>query len=375
MKKRIGIITITDYNNYGNRLQNYATQEFLKIMGHDTITIKNTVEKKNNTNNSSIKKIADKKISEIATILLTKIKNKKNRKIFSKIFSIRKRRFIDFTKKYIKETEYTISINNIDESFLEEFDYFVSGSDQVWNPIFRNASPIDFMTFAPKKKRIAFSPSFGISTIPNEYKERYTNWLNDIAALSVREETGAKIIKELTGRNAEVLVDPTLLLSREDWLKITSKPKGKPTQKYLFTYFLGDISNNNKEWINSVAKQGNLEVVNLMDFHNKDMYVVDPSEFIDLIYSATLVCTDSFHGSVFSIIMETPFIVFDRVENNEVKMSSRIETLLKTIQLEDRHFNRISNDNNIFQIDFTHTKNIILKEQTKAYKYLTKAFQ
>lgn len=370
MEKKIGIITIIDYGNFGNRLQNYATQEVLKKFGYTPVSIKNKVLNSSSDNITLFDKLKDRNIKDMLLSIINKVKNNKN----AKLIKLRKERFVEFTNRNIFESNYIISSDQIPNDLSDGFEYFVTGSDQIWNPDFRNASPIDFLEFAPKEKRVAFSPSFGISAIPVQYLTKYTTWLTEMHALSVREEAGAQIIKDLTGREAEVLVDPTLMLSRDEWLKIANEPKGKPKQKYLLTYFLGEIGDEKKSWIEKIAKESNLEVVNLLDTKNKDIYVVDPSEFIDLINTASLMCTDSFHGSIFSIIMETPFIIFDRIEKGESKMSSRIDTLLRIMKLENRHFNRISNKDDIFQADFTHTDEIILNERIKVSEYLTSAF-
>ena len=235
----------------------------------------------------------------------------------------------------------------------------------MWNPDFRFASPFDFLTFAPQKKRIALSPSFGVSKIPNQYTAQYTTWLNEMHALSVREEAGAKIIKELTGRDADVLVDPTMLLSKEEWLNIARPSAGKPSKTYLLTYLLGEVGVERKKWISNLSKKYDLEVINLLDTKNEPIYITDPSEFIDFIHSASIVCTDSFHGVIFSIIMETPFIVFDREERKQSKMGSRIETLLKKMQFENRYYKMNQSIEAVLDINFAHTKDIILNEQDK----------
>ena len=107
-------------------------------------------------------------------------------------------------------------------------------------------------------KRIAYAPSFGISKIPEEYIDRYKTWLSEMYKLSVREEAGAKIIKELTGRDAVVLVDPTLMLTKEKWLSISKRAKNKPEGKYLLNYFLGSVSKETKKKIKSIATKNKL---------------------------------------------------------------------------------------------------------------------
>lgn len=250
--------------------------------------------------------------------------------------------------------------------------YFVIGSDQVWNPYYRYGSPIDFLTFAPKYKRIAYAPSFGISSIPDEYIEDYKLWLSEMDSLSVREEVGAKIIKKLTGKDSIVLVDPTIMLSKEKWLSVSKSSVNKPQNKYLLTYFLGEVSQKKRKRIRKIASDNKLEIVNLAYIKDKDRYATDPGEFIDYINSATVFLTDSFHGAVFSILMEKPFIIFERDEKIP-SMNSRIDTLLSTFNLKSRKWENILGNDDIFNVDYSHVTPILEFERNKALNYLKEA--
>lgn len=191
--KKVGIITINDNNNYGNRLQNYAVQEVLKKINVEHITLKN--EPATNTKNK---------------YLLRKIKSLLNKGTYSKIIG-RKECFekfnanINFSSKKI--TPY---------SKLDEYDYFVVGSDQVWNPKFGRLRDVDLLSFAKPEQRIAFSTSFAIDELPEECKNKTKKELEKFKAISVREDRGKEIVEELTGRkDVQVLVDPTMLLTSE----------------------------------------------------------------------------------------------------------------------------------------------------------------
>ncbi|MFE5039683.1 polysaccharide pyruvyl transferase family protein [Peribacillus simplex] len=375
--KKIGILTINDYNNYGNRLQNYAAQEVLKSLGYHVETVINNTDfnKKNNKSNISnnkiqkIKKITPQKILKKVALLL------RNNYFYNKrLETFRNQRikvFKEFTSSYIIETDISITESNIPNEIVDRYDYFVTGSDQVWNPNYRKGSPIDFLTFAPKNKRIAFAPSFGVSEIPKEYHQNYKKWLTEMHGLSVREEAGAKIIKNLTGRNATVLIDPTLMLTKEKWLSISKLPLNKPKGKYLLTYFLGDISRERKKYIKEIAENNDLQIVNLLQIKEKFAYMAGPDELIDYISTASILCTDSFHGAVFSILLETPFIIYDRENQSSThSMNSRIDTLLSTFRLESRLAKNIKNNKEIFEVDFSHVQAILDEERRKTYGYL-----
>lgn len=347
--KKIGILTINDNNNYGNRLQNYAVQETLKKRNFNVETINNQKD-----------------------IVGIKVLNKKIKNILKKFFQVkdstkRYNYFINFNK-YIKFSKFSIDLNHIPTNLSNEYDCFVTGSDQVWNPNFNRMSDIDFLMFAPKEKRNSFSASFGISEIPENMREYYKNRLSQLNHISVREDRGKEIIKELTERDdIEVLVDPTMLLTAEEWDKVSKKPKQLKTNKYILNYFLGNLSEERKNEINRIAKENDCEVINMLD-KNDPFYITGPSEFLYLEKNAFLVCTDSFHSCVFAILYDRPFIIFER-EDNVVNMNSRIETLLTKFKLQNRKFKgKIIEDD--LKHDYTKVYEILKKEREKADKFL-----
>lgn len=373
--KKIGLLTLNGYFNYGNRLQNYALQEVLKDLNFSVDTILNydANYRKKSVETSKIEKI--KKLKNKSAYEIFKLVNKKiENKLYSDLRQQRTEVFKSFSLQYINETEFSITEDNIPDDLAERYDYFVTGSDQVWNPNFRMGSPIDFLTFAPPEKRISYAASFGVSEIPEEYIDDYRKWLSEMAHLSVREEAGAKIIKDLTGREATVSLDPTMLLTKEKWLSISKVATDKPMTGYLLTYFLGEIPKERVQQLKDIAKRNDLEIVNLAQIKDKTAYLSGPSEFIDYINSASVFCTDSFHGAVFSILLDTPFIVYER-EGNTPSMNSRIETLLKTFNLESRSADNINIKSNtqIFEVDYSHTVPILENERNKSLSYLKKA--
>lgn len=365
--KKVGIITITGYHNYGNMLQNYATQEVIKELGFHPVTIDNAVVP------------TAYKIKPPNVTMLTKIRKRLDRLIHKK--SIREYReyqhkkkkiFAAFKAAHIEHTEYCISENNIPEDLSDSFDFFVTGSDQVWNPYYRLGSGIDFLSFAPPCKRIAYSPSFGVSEIPEILKAQYSVWLKEMHRLSVREESGAGIISELTGRNAPVLIDPTLMLTKEKWLAIAKEAPAKPEKQYLLTYFLGTVPQKYRNKIQSMVEDNDLEIVNLLDLGQKQHFLAGPGEFIDYFHSAAVIVTDSFHGTVFSILMEKPFLVTDRT-GNIAPINSRIETLLSMFGLKSRRMDRLPSNQDIFSIEYSHVAETLDAERKKTILYLREA--
>lgn len=352
--KSVGILTINDYNNYGNRLQNYAVQEAIRHCGCKAETIQN----KKGYYNGNHKVLLKNNIKNF----IKKYSNKPNHK--------RSSSFLEFNKN-IDMSSIMIDLKHIDMMLSKKYDYFITGSDQVWNPKFERLTDIDLLSFANDNQKISFSASFGISALPEDKKEYTKQNLQTFKAISVRENAGKKIVEELTDRtDVEVLVDPTMLLSAEEWDKISKKPKNLKNNKYILNYFLGELPESWRKEINRVAKENNCEVINILN-PNDPFYQTGPSEFLYLEKNAFLVCTDSFHSSVFSIIYDTPFIIFER-QDKLVSMNSRIDTLLSKFNLQNRRFNeKITED--LLRCNYKDAKRTLEKEKEKSFNFLRRA--
>ena len=283
---------------------------------------------------------------------------------------IRKEKFEKFTNKHIKTTDYTITPTKIKKDINNDFDFFIVGSDQVWNPTWR-LSNIDLLSFADSNKRIAFSASLGVDQIPDDKKEEVFKELKKFKAISVREDKGKQLVENLTKRNdIETIVDPTMLLKKEQWEEIMEKPKQLQNKKYILNYFLGDTSKKIKNEIKKIAKKNNCEIVDVLNKKDK-FFETNPSEFLYLEKNAFLICTDSFHSCIFAILFDIPFIIFDR-QNSINSMNSRIETLLNKFELEDRKYNgEISSK--YLEHNYKKSYDILEKERKKALRFLDKA--
>lgn len=354
--KKIAILTINDNRNLGNRLQNYAVQIFLNERGYIPETIKVFTWKES----------IFKKIKNFFRILC---------KFFVKKNSFeREMNFYNFNKKYIKLSKYSIKQNKINKKINKYYDFFIAGSDQIWNPNFPTTSDVFFLTFANKEKRISFSASFGVDSIPSYLKEYYAERINGLNKISVRENQGKMIIENLTGRNdVTVLLDPTMLINKEKWNEIIRKPKFLDKlilKKYILTYFLGELSDERKKEIHRVAEENNCKIINILD-KNSPFYSSGPREFLYLEKNAFLICTDSFHSTVFAILFNTPFVVFDR-EDSEMKMNSRLDTLLKKFSLEDKWFNNTITDD-MLKANYYIVDKVLKSEREKAREFIKKA--
>ena len=228
---KVMILTIYDpIPNFGNKLQNYAVQECLEKYSNEVTT---AVYAMNMWESSVMTRI---KFYLHRIIGFTGIGNKE----YWEFKAGKMRSFASFNKKYLK-TEYVDTIDGLDA----KADYFAVGSDQVWNPLWYQYDPIKkdlfLLTFCQNHKKVCISPSFGIGELPEKCRSAFARYISEIPNLSVREEAGKRIIKTLTDKEAEVLIDPTLMLSKTDWDKISKRPKfydGKC--KYVLTYFWGE---------------------------------------------------------------------------------------------------------------------------------------
>ena len=333
---KIGIVTIYDFYNQGNRLQNYALEQVLIKMGHEVETFA----------------ITPKKIY----IFYLKL---------GKLFPCKRTRRIKNCQKWSDKYLHQRIIDSCTFEELKEraksFDYFVVGSDQVFNPRIIADENVTFLKFVEKEKALAYAPSFGVEKLADELKPKFVEGLSHISGLSVRENEGAKLIKELIGKDVPVLVDPTMLLTKEDW---ESFSKLKPVkEKYILTYFLNPKSEYKKK-VKKIAKENNLKVININSNLDK-YYTSDPCEFVGLMRNADMICTNSFHGTVFSIMLEKPFIYFDTSRDTK----SRIKTLLSKMHLENRNNLKIDK-NDYFSVDFSFAKNQLEEERKKSAEFL-----
>lgn len=364
--KRIGIVTFHTAINYGVYLQCYALQERIKYFGYDAYIIdyrKRTDDAVTvNKSASFIKKIIENKKS---IFKINKIfgyfKMKKIKK--SNLYQKRIKKFHDFSNKYHQLTQYCESYEEVN-SIGKDFDACVCGSDQIWNPLYTKCNPVFFLKFMPENKRIAYAPSIGTGDIPLEMRNEFAEAVAGMSFLSVREKDGADIIKELTGLNAKVVVDPTLLLHKNDWLKLISEDKEK--EPYVLCYFLSR-SNNHLKILNKLKSNTGLNVIQIPMAYEE---YVSPTgkhcyasinEFITLFHNAEFILTDSFHGVVFSVIFNRNFYAIKRSDTGR-GLHSRIDNFLKKLDLSER----IVTDKNCDLIDITITNysraNNILEE-------------
>lgn len=328
----IAIVTIDDYINYGNRLQNYALTTLLKNEGYNVVNGVRVYTKEEwiIRTNGKIKKMVKRMIP------FALIKNKVVRVVPKRQGLLQKReeKFVDFINGYTTLLEPVVEKKNRDAYKVlkkTEIEYAIAGSDQVWNPCYE-AKGYEFISFMPAKRRLSFAASIGVENILEDDKEYFKKRLLEMKYLSVREERAAQIIRELTGREADITLDPTLLLEKEEWEKIVRKPQIDIKDKYICTYFLGEIP----DAVRIFAQEKAMAVYCLNNEQDPELFTIDPAEFLYMIKNAEYVLTDSFHAVAFSIKFNKEFYVFNREQKGVSNMFSRIETITKRFKLENR---------------------------------------
>ena len=190
--------------------------------------------------------------------------------------------------------------------------------------------------------------------------------------ITVREDAGKRIVNQLiNNKKVYVNVDPTMLLNKNEWEEIIDKPNFDIPKKYILLYFLGAINSEYKKAIDACACSNNCEIIDLCDKNGK-YYNLGPDNFLYLEKNAFLICTDSFHSSVFGFIFNVPFVIFERCDKTMNNMGSRIDTLLSKFKLKNRKFvGKITEEN--LNHDYSEAYKILEEERKKSEPFLKKA--
>jgi len=326
---KIGILTFHTSENYGAVLQAYALQETLKrefnsseveIINYAPITTKKSYRIYKYKSNNIIKQFL---LYCLTTYYYFALKNKKN-KFYSFVNN-----FLNLSNQtYLTELEFLGNIPN--------YDVYITGSDQVFNPNNPNNKRIFFLDFPKNKsKKIAYAPSFGVTQFSDEQKEKITSFISSFDALSCRENEGANFLTKITGKKVPVVLDPVFLLSEKEWNKVIVLPKTK--DKYIFIYDL----NGGEALVkiaNKIKGKTGYKIVcctsKITAFYHidKQLYNLGPQEFLGYIKNAEYVVTDSFHGTAFSVVFNKKFYSYIAFS----KTSSRIISLLKNLGIDNR---------------------------------------
>lgn len=381
---KIGIITIVKVNNYGAELQAYATQKKLEILGYEAELIDYRYYKSWNFKDSKMSVslmplgMKDK--------ILYRIKYRLINGLVTNLFPIlngnvkrRFRRFDDFHKENSRFSRLYASMDELYKN-VPEYEVYMTGSDQVWNPSADSSIEPYFLTFAQAgKKRVSYASSFGVSSIDEKLHERFSTWLSEYDSIAVREDGGRELVKSLTGKEAEWVIDPTLLLNKEEWMCVAKDYVGIP-EKYVLIYQLS-ASTAIEQLALRIGKKKNMPVYRICKRAYgvrktdgiKNILDAGPAEFLSLIANTDCLITNSFHGTAFSINFGIPFFTIVSSTN---KNNSRMESLLGLVGLKNR---MIKDDVVISDVDvesaimFEKAHQLLNDARVKSVNYLMKA--
>jgi len=326
--KRVGIITIQKCNNFGADLQAYALGAKLRLMGYDAENIDYLFYKHPRHLGGCMEKPVlpislKNRIKEFLFPILVWLRGLRNRRLRRDCA----RRFEDWFKANVKVGREYRSVKSLYDD-PPKYDVYMVGSDQVWNPrLYSNIKPY-FLDFAPEGARcVSYASSFGVSELSGPVFYKYKQWLKKFSHIGLREKTGADIVNAMA-LNAEVahVLDPTLLLSADEWARVAVEPGERPAGKYLLLYDL-IASQETVDLARRWAERKGCLVVRIGDGS------YGPGEFVWLFANAEAVVTNSFHGTAFAIINRKPFY---SVVPKGMTNASRIESLLNSLSLQSR---------------------------------------
>lgn len=358
---KISLITLHRVTNFGSLLQTLATQQALINLGYEVevvdyipegLSFFRAIWPRNHS-------IAKKMIKFFPLLLCNCIQY----------------RIVDqFLKKYINLTP--IQYNSLQElkSQCPSADYYLSGSDQIWNT--QNNNPEEdlgayYLAYTNSKNKIAYAGSFGRDDYSNKELLNMTKWLKEYKAISVREDNGVILLKRMGIEGVHVL-DPTLLISKSEWSNIL--PIKKIKRRYIFVYNLNRNKLIEKLAIN-IAKEKNVEIVNFADTYEfvkgaNNRIVNTPIDFVSYLSQAEMVLTDSFHGVAFSINFERQFIC-----TPPPKYECRLTSILRMFGCERRMILEMNEANDLIEneIDYKKVRELLIAKRVESFSFLKEA--
>lgn len=351
---RAGVLTFHRAINYGAALQAYALVRKMNELGAQTELVDyRNPHIENSFHSFSLAKVNSPK--KAASFLLNYKKMRKKKKAFAEFAGL-----IPTGEK----------IENSAQLKKSSYDIFVSGSDQVWNPECTGFDKTYFLEFAESRQKNAYAASFGVSHLEEKYTDEVGKLIKDFKNIGVREQQGAEIVRQTAKREAEVVLDPTLLIDGNEWKKI-AKPSKYGKKKFLLVYMLLN-SPSLILFAEKLAKERGLEIICIGNGRRKNItYASDigPAEFLDLFSRAEAVVTNSFHGTAFSVNLNKDFFV--ELHNVKNSRNSRMEDILKLFGLENRLISDGAASNK--KVDFKRVNKLLDDEREKSVSFLKNA--
>lgn len=359
MKKKVGILTFQNTTNYGAQLQNFALQEYLKQSKNLTIEVINYNNENINKVERQIELPDNKSLKQIVKYFLVGKQRKEKWNNFEKF----RNKYISLTEEYNKDD--IVQIEN-------KLDYFVVGSDQVWNTDITGDDYNYMLDFIKdNSKKYSYAASIGLDNLTS--KEEIISKIKKFKQINVREETAKDLLEQNNIKDINVVIDPVFLIEKEEWinrLKLTPKEGN-----YIFVYMIDSYKENIKK-IKAFANKEHLSVIYINNnifntFGVKDVKTASPTEFLEYLYGAKYVITGSFHAVSFSLIFNKNFYY---ILNNKFKRNSRITDLIKKLDIKNRD---ITNKKKIdkYSIDYEKINIKINNEIKKSQKIIEEMTQ
>lgn len=380
--KKIGLCICYDTKNYGSMLQALATCEVLSSFGYDYEIIRYTRKKTLGLLFRSIGRIPNeikkRRFQKKCKIILSKYPK------IQKEIARRERCFEAFiTRFFYKISSKCDTFKQLKKLSLS-YDAVIVGSDQLWRPEGYSTGFYNLLFVPDNIPKISYSTSFGTQDIPNSKKRVAKKFLKRFSAISVREIQGCQIIKQLIGNTVPITLDPTLLFTSKEWKKMLGKVEIENKEKYIFCYFLGKNPEHREQALKLKALTGYRiitlphldEVVeNDFSFGDEQLFNIDPVKFFYLVEGAEYILTDSFHGTVFSILNRKKFMTFNRYsEQSKNSRNSRIDSLFTLLNLQVRRYN--GQIENIFdEIQYDSVERTLDELKEMSISYLKQALQ
>ena len=368
--KTIGIITYHHYYNFGTMLQALALQEKVEQLGYRAELI--DFKQDNSLSRYEMIKLRIKRMpvyikerKKYRVLADSREKIKEKNELFEQFYK---------TYLHVGKKKYTTTQQLMENPPV--YDGYVVGSDQTWNPFVANSPEAFFLPFVENKsKKGSYGPSLAVKSLSDEKEKEYRKKLSSFSFLSCREQDGAQLLSRITQKEVKCVLDPTLLLSAEEWEKYCEYEI--PKEPYILVYFLGEKSEHRRA-VEKIQKLTNWKIISLpaayIEMENKDYEKVwgGPKEFLSLIRGAALICTDSFHGTMFSINFQRNFFSFCKSSDSEESSeNSRLYSALNIFGLSNRIIHNMDNlTAEDISIDYKNVIPILEEQRIYSIEYL-----
>lgn len=365
MKKRIGILTWHYFLNFGSALQAYALKSTINGLGHRAEII----------NYRSPKHGNPPYWKDLGRIAVSKIFSKKGFLLGRQITYP----FLRFHYDYLGLRKASVSMDWL-KNQTKKYDCVVCGSDQIWAP--NVLDKVYLLDFVPNKtKKVSYAASIGLNSIPKDLEDVYCTALQTFEAVSVREAKGQELLSTYCGIRSQVVLDPTLLVSADQWVQLERCPEELSLEldkPYVLCYFL-NRENTYREQVEKYAKEKGFALVGYSLKEEDHTWMQDitgkigPSEFLWLVRHAQTVITDSYHGTIFSLLYHKNFLTLKRFRSDDpICQNSRIEQLNTYFSISD-HFASNGDSLHDKEIDYNKFEEKLTKLREESINYLKKA--